>query len=328
LSLLVVFVVATVDARLTIDQAKDPHFAFDQFQTFITTYGRKYDTLTEFTKRYVIFQSNLKVAADLNAKDEHADYGVTKFMDLSPSEFRSFYLLTNFTSPKIRGERYPVLPRSPSVELPESFDWRNAGVVTGVYNQGQCGSCWAFSTTENVESMWARAGHGLTNLAMQQLVDCDHDGDHGCGGGNPPNAYTYLIQTGGQDSYSYYPYTGQDGGCRFSPSAVAARIRSWGYITTSDNENAMGEWTYQNGPPSVCVDAQYWQYYNGGVITTNCGVSMDHCVQITGWATVGGIPAWTVRNSWGTNWGYGGYLYVMRGANVCLIGSEVTSSVI
>jgi hypothetical protein len=81
--------------------------------------------------------------------------------------------------------------------------------------------------------MWARAGHGLTNLAMQQLVDCDHLGDHGCGGGNPPNAYTYLIDAGGQDSYSSYPYTGQDGACRFNPGSVAARIRSWGYVRSS-----------------------------------------------------------------------------------------------
>jgi len=322
-------VALSVEARLTVDQANDPTYAFDQFQTFMGKFNRKYASISELNKKFTVFQANLKIAAGLNTKDEHADYGVTKFMDMSPSEFRAQYLLSNFTSPKLRGEPYPVLPRADrSLPLPESFDWRNAGVVTGVYNQGQCGSCWAFSTTENIESMWARAGRGLTNLAMQQLVDCDHNGDYGCGGGNPPNAYAYLIGAGGQDSYSSYPYTGENGVCQFNPGNIAARIRNWGYITTVDNENEMGAWTYQNGPPSICVDAQYWQYYNGGVITTNCGTSMDHCVQLIGWTTFQGIPAWTVRNSWGTNWGYSGYLYVMRGADVCLIGNEVTSSVI
>jgi C1A family cysteine protease len=312
--------------RVTVEEARNETFAFLQFQSFVSTFGRKYPSLYEYNNRYSIFKDNLKIAAELNTKDEHASYGVTKFMDLSRQEFSEFYLIKNFTSPKRRGESFPVLPKvEHDVELPASYDWNDKGMVTGVYNQGQCGSCWAFSTTENVESMWAIAGHSLQSLAMQQLVDCDTMSG-GCGGGNPPNAYVYLIRTGGQESLSAYPYTAQDGPCQFNPQYVAAKIRTWGYVTTRDDENAMGQFTYQRGPPSVCVDAQYWQYYNGGVITRNCGYSMDHCVQITGWSTVEGIPAWNVRNSWGTDWGYNGYLYVMRGANVCLIGDEVTSS--
>jgi len=300
----------------------------EEFQEFMIKYQKSYSA-AEYKKRLQIFEDSLKIAAELDDKDSHATYGVTKFSDLTREEFKRDYLIANFSSPKTRGEDYPVLPMSTlsPQQLPTAFDWNDKGVVTGVYNQGQCGSCWAFSTTENVESMWAIAGHGLENLSMQELVDCDTN-DHGCGGGNPPVAYQYIIRAGGLDSYQSYPYVGTDQSCRFNPSAVAARIQNWGYITTNDNENEMQSWTYQYGPPSICVDAEEWQYYTGGVITSNCGTQMDHCVQLTGWSTVNGIPAWNVRNSWGTDWGYGGYLYVMRGADVCLIGNEVSSCVI
>jgi len=297
------------------------------FLSFMQKYKKSYSS-EEFNNRLAIFKNNLKIAADLDSKDAHADYGVTKFMDLSPQEFREYYLIKNFTSPKKEGKNVPTLPR-PDIKgtIPVAFDWNAHGAVTAVYNQGQCGSCWAFSTTENVESMWAISGRGLRNLAMQQLVDCDHMSD-GCGGGNPPNAYQYIIQAGGMDSYGSYPYAGVNQACSFRPADVAAKIGNWGYITTTDDVTAMLEWTYSRGPPSVCVDAELWQYYTGGVVTGNCGTQMDHCVQITGYQTIDGIPAWDVRNSWGTDFGYGGYIFIMRGANVCLIGNEVTSSVI
>jgi len=224
-----------------------------------------------------------------------------------------------------------VLPKSTIDEsaLPPSFDWRNKGAVTPVYNQQQCGSCWAFSTTENVESMWAIAGHGLTSLSMQQLVDCSGGyGNEGCNGGNTIWSYPYIMAAGGLDSYNSYPYVAEDENCMFNPSNIAASIANWGYITQNDNVPEMRKWMFQNGPPSICVDAETWQYYQGGVITGNCGNEIDHCVQLVGWGDISGVESWIIRNSWGTDWGYSGYLYVTRAGNVCDIGSEVTSAVI
>lgn len=274
-----------------------------------------------------VFKQNLEIAEHLNEQDPHAEYGITKFSDLSPEEFREIYLIKNFSSPKTLGHSYPVLSFNyTSSNLPTAYDWKSKGVVTAVYNQGQCGSCWAFSTTENVESMNAIATGSVKNLAMQQLVDCDvTTGDHGCNGGNPPIAFQYIIRNNGLDSLASYPYTGRNGQCKFNPSTVQARVASWGYISTNDNENAMGQYTYQYGPPSACVDAHQWQFYRGGVVTSNCGLQLDHCVQITGWQTMNNINVWNVRNSWGTDWGESGYIYLMRGSNICAIGSEVTS---
>jgi len=108
----------------------------------------------------------------------------------------------------------------------------------------------------------------------------------------------------------------------FKPAGVAARVKEWGYLSTNDNEQAMLQWTATYGPPSACVDAILWQYYKGGVITTGCGQTLDHCIQITGWDTLGGVAAWTVRNSWGADWGENGYVFVAYGGNVCGIGEE------
>jgi len=172
--------------------------------------------------------------------------------------------------------------------------------------------------------MDAIAGHGLRSLSMQQLVDCDHS-SYGCNGGYTTTAYDYIKSAGGLDTYDSYPYVGHDSSCTFDSRNIGARISGWKYITTSDNVDDMLNFIYGHGPTSVCVDATTWQYYNGGVITKNCGSSIDHCVQITGFQTSDGVPAWRVRNSWGNDWGYGGYLYVMRGGDICAIGEEVTS---
>jgi len=165
---------------------------------------------------------------------------------------------------------------------------------------------------------------------MQQIVDCDHV-DDGCGGGNPPTAYDYVIRAGGLEGYESYPYIGIGGPCRFERSKVVAKISKWQWITRDDNENAMQAYVYNTGPPSICVDASSWQYYRGGVITpaSGCGKALDHCVQLVGWKQMEGKDAWIVRNSWGRDWGpYGGYLYVEMGHDVCGIGQECTSSVV
>jgi len=222
-------------------------------------------------------------------------------------------------------------------EFPSYFNWADQdGVVTPVYDQGTCGSCWAFSTTENIESQWALAGHNLTSLAMQQLVSCTLGiNSLGCNGGNPPFAYRYVMYVGGLEAYSDYPYTGHDGVCHFNRTDIAATISNFMRISdhSHDNETAIQEFTYTKGPPSVCVDASTWQHYQGGVLNkdSKCGKLLDHCVMVTGWqqnANGTTMDAWVVRNSWGLDWGMDGYLYVEMGYDVCGIGQEATSSII
>jgi C1A family cysteine protease len=250
-------------------------------------------------------------------------------MDLSPEEFAAQYLLKDKQMEDLTNAVVDDSPIPAPEAFPPSFDWNSKNVITPVYNQGQCGSCWAFSTTEGIESMWALAGNTLTRLSMQQIVDCDRY-DSGCNGGEPMTAYKYVMLAGGLEAYTSYPYVGVGGPCRFDKTKIVATIKSWQWVTRTENENQMQSFVNSTGPPSICVDASTWQYYKSGVITRSdgCGTQIDHCVQLTGWQQMKGMTVWNVRNSWGLDWGMKGYLYVEKGYDVCGIAQECTSSII
>jgi len=148
------------------------------------------------------------------------------FGDMSKEEFKNKMLskkpMNDFINPN-----WPVASLYSKEEvaaIPTSFDWRTKGAVTHVKNQGQCGSCWSFSTTGNVEGQHFLAGNKLVTISEQNLVDCDHqcmiyDGqqacDAGCDGGLMPNAFEYIIKNKGIDSEDSYPYEGFDSTCRY-----------------------------------------------------------------------------------------------------------------
>jgi len=255
-------------------------------------------------------------------------------MDLTPEEFKKMYLMKDLDLSQLP-EKGVWEQESKAKQLgrtgayPTTFDWSSKGMITPVKNQEQCGSCWAFSATETIESVYA-VKHGkssLNVLAPQQIVDCDTQGeDQGCDGGYPYGAYEYIIQAGGQEGESDYPYTGEDGTCQFNAADIEDKISNWKYVTQSSDEKVMQAFVYTSSPISVCVDAEIWQTYQGGVITTDsgCGNSLDHCVQITGWLTENSTACWNVRNSWGADWGENGYIWVERGADVCGIADLVT----
>jgi len=309
-----------------------------KFKNFQKKYQKSYATEAEYQTRFAAFKKNLVWYAELDAKSPYASFGVTQFSDLTQEEFRAMYLMKNASSlaGKLNpGEGAPVwqAPANMIADLPASYTWQSKGAVTPVYNQGQCGSCWAFSATEAMESQYFLAGkiNPIGSFSMEQVVQCDPY-DYGCNGGWPYNAYKYVIGAKGIDSYSSYPYTSGDGvtgQCHFNPANDLGHIASWQWVTQSKNEQQMQQFTYTTGPPSVCVDAASWSGYQGGVITSSeCGDQIDHCVQIVGWSTVQGLNAWLVRNSWGTSWGYAGYLWVAMGQDACGIASTVTSPIV
>jgi len=256
-----------------------------------------------------------------------AEWGITQFADWTEEEFKSILTFKKSTdSVPTNSTAQTINSGSP----PTSYNWLSysKNVVTPVYNQGQCGSCWAFSATEQIESMWALAGNALTELSMQQITSCDPY-DDGCGGGNPSTAYKYVIQAGGLDSYSSYPYTdglGENLPCKFNKANIAAKISGWNYVSQSaSGESTMVTKLYANGPLSVCVDASNWSSYTGGIYpASSCGKSLDHCVEAEGYNIAGNSPYWIIRNSWGTSWGQSGYMNLQYGKDACGVAQEVT----
>jgi len=273
----------------------------------------------------------MKTVEQLNAKSLFRPFGVTQFMDLTPSEFKSKLLMKKGSIKKREIKPEDVLQPKPDVVAPKSFDWRDKGAITKVKNQGQCGSCWAFSVAENVESVWILAGKADNKslaLSTQQIVDCDNS-DDGCGGGDTPTAFDYIIKAGGLESESKYPYKARDGRCAFKAENVVTKISSWKYATQSNNEETMKNNLVSWAPLSICVDAAKWQWYSGGIMTKkDCGDDLDHCVQVVGYNGDGHVPYWIVRNSWGSSWGEHGYINLEFGKDTCGCAEEATTAVV
>jgi C1A family cysteine protease len=277
----------------------------------------------------------MQIAEEHQKKNPRAKFGATKFSDLSQEEFAKYYLMPkNVTSLRVgpkpavktdyskvwKSDKFPMGPD------PNNWDWFTQGVCTQVYDQGQCGSCWAFSATETIESYFALGGYPLTLLSMEQIVDCDTT-DQGCNGGLPSNAYNYVNSAGGLDNYANYPYVagdGQAGSCQNPlPSNPVADVPAQNDAQTISGEDGLYQQASTAGPVSVCVDATTWQQYQGGVITS-CTNNIDHCVQLTGYSSYSSQGYWIVRNSWGADWGQSGFIWVAIGQDLCSIGDEAT----
>ncbi|KAG6513524.1 thiol protease SEN102-like [Zingiber officinale] len=274
--------------------------------------------LEEKRRRFNVFKHNVKFIHEFNKKDEPYKLRLNAFADLTNQEFRGFYAGSKIEHHQIRrGEKPEGEFKHGHVDLhklPASVDWRTQGAVTPVKDQGQCGSCWAFSTVVAVEGINQIASRKLISLSEQELVDCD-TGNSGCDGGLMDNAFEFIKNVGGITTEATYPYTAQQGPC--SASKVNNPVVTIdGYEDVpSNNENALQQ-AVANQPVSVAIDAgdQAFQFYSEGVFTGPCGTSLDHGVAVVGYGvTQDGTKYWIVKNSWGTSWGEQGYIRMKRG---------------
>jgi len=273
------------------------------FENYKKQYGKNYSP-NEEQHRFKAFVDNLKMIEEHNSKGESYTLGINKFTDLTPSEWAARF--TPITRPSTVINHYT----QKVVTLPNAWDWRDHGAVTAVKDQGDCGSCWAFSATEAVEGAWEIAGNKLVSLSEQQLVNCDTT-DSGCDGGLMDNAFEWIITNGGETSEADYPYTGNQGSCKKKPSV--AKITSYKDVP-SDDCDALANAVYSIGPIAIAVEADQaaWQSYTGGIVSKNCGTNLDHGVLLVGFGLSGSTPYWIVKNSWGTSWGLSGYIEILR----------------
>jgi len=210
-----------------------------------------------------------------------------------------------------------------AVSVPDSVDWVTAGAVTPVKNQGQCGSCWSFSTTGALEGAFFIKTGTLDSFSEQQLVDCDtrkNGGkDMGCNGGLMDNAFSWIEKNGGLCTESAYPYnsgtTKTGGSCDTTCVVVeGSEVKDFVDVKSSSDEAMMTALSQQPVSIAIQADQKSFQLYKSGVFTDACGTGLDHGVLAVGYGTMSGKDYYRVKNSWGETWGDAGYIYMGRGA--------------
>merc|ERR1719163_516461 len=284
------------------------------WQGFVTEHSKEYHP-SEVLMRFRVFKDNLDFINDHNEnKAEELGYtvGINQFADMTNAEFKR--TMTGLNAPQKKDQsNVEILPEATSTDV----DWVAKGAVTPVKNQGQCGSCWAFSTTGSVEGINAIKNGKLTSFSEQELVDCAGSyGNQGCNGGLMDNGFKY-VEAKGDSLEATYSYTGKTGTCNTAKQSAADGLKA-GKVTSfndvqSDSEPQM-EAAVAKGPVSVAIEADQsgFQFYKSGVFSGMCGTNLDHGVLVVGYGTDSGKDYWKIKNSWGTTWGDQGYIRVVK----------------
>lgn len=316
------------------NSALKPEFVEHLWNEFKKSHGKTYLGAEMESLRFSIFKKNVETIEKHNQEYSSGLHtyrlGINPYADWTPEEFRGMLGTSNkFRSRDIESVgRFIGLPEH--IKVPESIDWREKGAVTPVKNQGQCGSCWAFSTTGSLEGQHFISTGNLISLSEQQLVDCSKKyNNDGCNGGLMDNAFTYIKENGGIESEEAYPYKGKEGKCKFNPKNVVANCTGFIDIKSGD-EDALKEAVASVGPVSIAIDVtedKFMLYKDGVFVDNTCSNGQDdlnHGVLVVGYGSDDsiasgkrkeGLEFWIVKNSWGPKWGEEGYIRMARNKN-------------
>jgi len=301
--------------------------------TRMVRHGKTYSSPEEQAMRSAIFNANVAKINAHNLKGESWTMAINEFADLTAQEFAIGRIGGYKPRKALRGKKAVRSVAAPLAELDagskdddpkptpcssDSVDWSAKGAVTPIKNQGQCGSCWAFSTTGSVEGAEFIAHGDLKSLSEEQLVDCStNGGNSGCNGGLFDAAYDWIVSNGGICSEASYPYTaggGQSGACKKTCTPVT---KISGHKDVAVNNDPALAASIVAQPTSVAIEADQssFQFYSGGVLTAACGTNIDHAVLAVGYGKyTDGNCYWKVKNSWGASWGMSGYVLIGRGS--------------
>lgn len=296
-----------------------------QFLEFKEKYNKSYGTKSELEYRFEVFKKTVE-RISMNNSDPSKTHisGINKFSDLTFSEFKTRYLT--------KMDRSGNLNLSESLDKvkvkPAKRDWRSSkGAVGKVKNQGNCGSCWAFSTIASLETAFWQKNKKSVNLSEQELVDCAGGKyeNEGCDGGLMDDAYKYIIDHKVATEKAY-PYRAIDQKCskRNRKKSGRVAVASFSYVQAGVNGLTKAA---AKQVVSVAIEVQDdFMDYSSGVYTNNanCGEELNHGVAVVGYNTSVKKPYYIVRNSWGSDWGLNGYvkMAIGSGSGTCGIAND------
>ena len=297
------------------------------FKLWKSTNAKNYNSESEESYRLGVFHSNSELVKTHNASGATWTMALNGFADMTTEEFSAQYKGWSKSAAAPRNEA------AFTATATESVDWTTKGAVTGVKNQGQCGSCWAFSATGGMEAGYFLKTGKLVSLSEQQLVACSKTsgGNMGCKGGLPELAFAYAKDKG-MELESSYKYAGQwYFSCKYSADKTIADFKLTGYTTVPKADSDALKAAVAASPVSIGINAAVagFQMYHSGVMSySSCPAQLDHGVMIVGYGTDNGKDFWKVKNSWGGSWGESGYFRIARvsgkGIGMCGVTEDAT----
>ncbi|VDN93690.1 unnamed protein product [Brugia pahangi] len=297
-----------------------------EWKDYVTALGKHYDQ-KENNFRMAIFESNELMTERINKKYEQGLVSYTTALndlaDLTDEEFmvRNGLRLPNQTDLRGKRQTSEFYRYDPRERLPDQVDWRTKGAVTPARNQGQCGSCYAFATAAALEAYHKQRTGRLLDLSPQNIVDCTEN--YGCDGGYMVPVFEYAAKNG-IAMESKYPYVGVQEKCKWQEDIAVVTDNGFNEIEPGD-ELALKHAVAKRGPVvvGICGSKRSFRFYKDGVYSEGNCDEIDHAVLVVGYGTDRSYgDYWIVKNSWGTDWGKDGYVYMARNrGNMCQIAS-------
>jgi cathepsin F len=306
--------------------ASEEDTIFQRFLKFKDQYNKNYPTLDGFINRFNIFKENyFKLQTKIKANSSSNVSGITKFSDLTPEEFKNMYLgVSNPVSAQQKPHRF--IKDQQIQDSPDKWDWRDYGVVGPVKNKDSCNADWVYSIIDVISSLQAINSGKFIAYSGQQVLDCIK-GQYDCKHGYNEPALDYIVQQGGLETESDYPYTGHKDQCAFDEKKIAVKLKNKvieGYL----NEDSMQYILYIAGPLSVRLNGEPLKDYTGGILDPEeCDPLYNNShAAVIGYGSENGKDFWIVKNYMGEDWGERGYFRIVRGKEACGINGNIAAA--